>query len=76
MLTKNEKQNETRRLRNQAVKSKLKTLIRKAAEAPAEIRDLRVADACRELDVAASKGVIHKNQAARRKSRLTQKTAP
>lgn len=66
--------NEKRRLRNQAVKSELKTLVRKTREAveagdkEAAVAALRVA--CRKLDVAASKGVIHRNQAANRKSKL------
>ncbi len=66
--------NEKRRIRNQAVKSELKTLIRKTREAvdagdkEAAEEGLRVAS--RKLDVAVSKGVIHKNQAANRKSRL------
>lgn len=66
--------NEKRRIRNQAVKSELKTMIRKTREAveagdkAAAEENLRVAS--RKLDVAVSKGVIHKNQAANRKSRL------
>ena len=64
--------NEKARLRNKAVKSSLKTHIRKFREA-AEAGDAAKAQelaqvACRELDVAVSKGVIHKNQAANRKS--------
>ena len=66
--------NEKARLRNLAVKSELKTEIRKVRKAVAEgnkedaERLLRVAS--RQLDKAASKGVIHKNQAANRKSAL------
>ena len=65
--------NEKRRLRNQAVKSELKTLVRKTREAveagdkEAALEALRVAS--RKLDKAVSKGVIHKNQAANRKSK-------
>ena len=66
--------NDRRRLRNKAVKSELKTLVRSFREAAATgDRDtaaeaLRVAS--RKLDKAASKGVIHKNQAANRKSAM------
>lgn len=69
--------NEKRRVRNQAVKSELKTYVRKtrelveAGDKAAAEEALRVA--CRKLDKAASKGVIHKNQAANRKSKLTRR---
>ena len=71
--------NEKARLRNKAVKSSLKTHIRKFREA-AEAGDAAKAQelaqvACRELDVAVSKGVIHKNQAANRKSKLATQVA-
>ena len=64
--------NEKARLRNKAVKSALKTHIRKFREAAAE-GDVEKAQemaqvACRALDKAATKGVIHANQAANRKS--------
>lgn len=64
--------NEKRRVRNQSVKSELKTLVRHTREAveagdkDKALAALRVAS--RKLDVAVSKGVIHKNQAANRKS--------
>jgi len=71
--------NEKARLRNKAVKSSLKTAVKKfraAAEAgdPAAATTL-LADASRSLDKAASKGVIHKNQAANRKSALAKQLA-
>lgn len=66
--------NEKRRVRNQAVKSELKTLVRKTREAvdagDAEAAEAALKVASRKLDKAASKGVIHKNQAANRKSGL------
>jgi small subunit ribosomal protein S20 len=70
--------NETARLRNKAVKSSLKTAVRRFREAAdagsAEATDLlRVAN--RQLDKAASKGVIHANQAANRKSALAKRAA-
>jgi small subunit ribosomal protein S20 len=66
--------NERRRLRNQSVKSSLRTAIRAFREA-AETGDKDKAGelmlkASRQLDKAASKGVIHKNQAANKKSAL------
>jgi small subunit ribosomal protein S20 len=71
---KRNKQNEKRRLRNKSVKSSLKTAIKKF-DAAIEAGDTETAttlmrDASRKLDKAASKGVIHKNQAANRKSSI------
>jgi small subunit ribosomal protein S20 len=65
--------------RNKAVKSELKTVIRVAREAIASgdksVAVNAVATATRKLDKAVSKGVIHKNQAANRKSALAVKAA-
>ncbi|GAA4713772.1 30S ribosomal protein S20 [Phytohabitans rumicis] len=74
---KRNRQNEKRRLRNKSVKSSLKTAIRKFNEA-SEAGDAAVAttlmrDASRKLDQAVSKGVIHKNQAANRKSAIAKR---
>ena len=70
---KRNRQNEARRLRNKAVHSEVKTRV-KAAVAAAESGAEDSADALRlaikRLDKAATKGIIHKNQAANRKSRL------
>ncbi len=71
--------NEKARLRNKAVKSSLKTSVRKFREA-ADAGDTAKAqqlasDACRSLDKAASKGVIHKKQAANRKSAIAKRAA-
>ena len=67
--------NEKARLRNKAVKSSLKTAIRKAREAAAagenEKATALAREAAKALDKAASKGVIHKNQAANKKSAIT-----
>ncbi|MRR13153.1 30S ribosomal protein S20 [bacterium] len=64
--------NELARQRNKAVKSELKTAIKKAetaiAAGDADAAKAAAADAGKMLDKAASKGVIHKNQAANRKS--------
>ncbi len=66
--------NEKRRLRNKAVKSSLKTTVRSFREAAASgDKDAAVAAlrmASKKLDKAVSKGVIHKNQAANRKSAM------
>ena len=74
---KRNKQNEKRRLRNKAVKSSLKTAIRKLNEAAAggnsEQATALLRDAGRKLDKAVSKGVIHKNQAANRKSAIAKR---
>jgi len=69
---KRNKQNETRRLRNKAVKSEIKTRVKSAvASAEAGTPDADATKlAIKRIDKAASKGIIHKNQAARRKSRL------
>jgi small subunit ribosomal protein S20 len=73
------KTNEKARLRNKAVKSSLKTSVRKFREAAdAGDRDTAVqamTTASRELDKAASKGVIHRNQAANRKSAMAKRAA-
>jgi small subunit ribosomal protein S20 len=73
------KTNEKARLRNKSVKSSLKTAIRKFREA-ADAGDVETAttlmrDANKALDKAASKGVIHANQAANRKSAIAKRTA-
>jgi small subunit ribosomal protein S20 len=62
--------------RNKAVKSELKTRVRNATNTiGAEDNDEQVRLAVKRLDMAASKGVIHPNQAARRKSRLMKKVS-
>ncbi|MFP5327711.1 MAG: 30S ribosomal protein S20 [Acidimicrobiia bacterium] len=65
--------NEKRRLRNKAVRSEMKTRVKnavEAAESGAEDSPAQLRLAIKRIDMAAAKGVIHKNQAARRKSRL------
>jgi small subunit ribosomal protein S20 len=65
--------------RNRAVKSELKTAIRAAREATTAgdktAAAAAVSAANRKLDKAVSKGVIHKNQAANRKSALAKKAS-
>ena len=76
---KRNKQNEKARQRNQGVKSSLRTAVRKFRElAAAGDKDGAQAagrDAMKKLDKAASKGVIHANQAANRKSSIAKTTA-
>ena len=68
--------NAKRAERNKAVKSELKTRVKMATTSiGTEDSDEAVRLAVKRLDMAASKGVIHKNQAARRKSRLMKKVA-
>ena len=71
---KRNKQNEAARLRNKAVKSELKTAVRRFRETAegtdAEATTAALRSASRLLDKAASKGVIHPNQAANRKSAM------
>ena len=75
---KRNRQNLVRQERNKAVRSELKTRTRSAAiaaEAGADDADEKLRDAIKRIDSAASKGVIHRNAAARRKSRLMAKVA-
>ena len=74
---KRNRQNETRRARNKAVRSELKTREKAvfAAVDAGEPTDELLRLAQKRIDVAASKGVIHKNEAARRKSRLSTKAS-
>jgi small subunit ribosomal protein S20 len=67
--------NEEARLRNKAVKSSLKTAVRRFREAAdsgnREAALTALTSASRQLDKAASKGVIHANQAANKKSAMS-----
>ncbi len=75
---KRHRQSVKRAERNRVVRSRVRTVVKRArtaiesgdASAPAA-----VATATRDLDKAASKGVIHRNNAARRKSRLARQAA-
>ncbi|HET8588193.1 MAG TPA: 30S ribosomal protein S20 [Nakamurella sp.] len=74
---KRNKTNEKARLRNKSVKSALKTAVRRfRTAANAGDKDTALAElavASRSLDKAVSKGVIHANQAANRKSAMAQR---
>jgi small subunit ribosomal protein S20 len=72
------RQSLVRRARNRAINSAVKTYVRKAerqittGDAAGET-EASVHEALRQLDKAVTKGVLHKNNAARRKSRLMHK---
>ena len=76
---KRNRQNDAAHERNKAVKSALKTAVRKFREAAdagnADEAKTAAHDASKQLDKAASKGVIHKNQAANRKSGMAKQVA-
>jgi small subunit ribosomal protein S20 len=62
--------NERKRVRNRIIRSRARSAVGTAKTAAKESKEAAIRTAIRELDLAASKGVIHKNNAARRKSRL------
>jgi len=64
------RQAERRRLRNKAVKTRIKNAIKKFLKATGEEKRVLLNEIYSLLDSAVSKGVIHKNTAARKKSRL------
>ena len=67
---------ERRRVRNKAVRTSVRTYVKKAEQAigeSAEVTAEALRAAVRALDKAATKGIIHRNNAARRKSRLMKK---
>ena len=75
---KRNRQNEGRRVRNKAARSEIKTRVKSAVEAAqqgAEDSAEAVRLAVKRIDKAAAKGIIHKNQAANRKSRLMKRLA-
>ena len=75
---KRNRQNEARRLRNKAARSEIKTRVKTAVaavESGADTGADAVRLAVKRLDKAAAKGIIHKNQAANRKSSLMKRVA-
>lgn len=77
---KRNKQNEKRRVLNRVYRGRARTFVSKARfviekEESKEVVMASVFEAVKALDVAAQKGVIHKNNAARRKSRLMKRLA-
>lgn len=72
------RQGEKRRLRNQTIRSRVRTAVKKARLAlDDKSQDVRaqVAEAIRNLDKAVTKGVVHRNTAARKKSALARRLA-
>jgi small subunit ribosomal protein S20 len=72
------RQNEKRRLRNRAIRSKVRTALKIARVAvadKAQAAPVSVGEAIRALDKAVTKGIVHKNTAARKKSRLVRQLA-
>jgi small subunit ribosomal protein S20 len=67
------RQNNKRQERNKQVRSEVKTRVKTALADPADTAALTIA--IKRIDKAAAKGVIHKNTAARRKSRLAKAMA-
>jgi small subunit ribosomal protein S20 len=69
------RQNERRRLRNRAMRSKLRGTIKTARGADGATKPTAVLEAIRALDKAVSKGLVHRNTAARKKSSLARSLA-
>ena len=75
---KRNRQNERRHERNRAARSEIKTRTKNATDAAAQGADNvdeLTRSAVKAIDVAASNGVLHKNTAARRKSKLMKQVA-
>ncbi len=68
------RQNERRRVRNRVIRTRTRTFVKRARQAIAsgdlEAAQTAVQNASRALDRAVSRGIIHRNSADRRKSRL------
>jgi small subunit ribosomal protein S20 len=67
------RQSERRRLRNRAVRSKVRTALKVARTVQGPEQATTIGEAIRILDKAVSKGVIHRNTAARKKSALARR---
>lgn len=70
------RQNERRRARNRMLRSRVRTVVKTARAAVGADARAAVLDAIRALDKAVSKGVLHRNTAARKKSALARRLAP
>jgi small subunit ribosomal protein S20 len=70
------RQNERQRLRNRAVRSKVRNAIKVARAGEGGVQVAAIREAIRALDKAVTKGVIHHNTAARKKSALARRLAP
>ena len=69
------RQNERRRLRNRAVRTKVRTALKIARASEGAQQRPSIEEAIRTLDKAVSKGVVHPNTAARKKSSLARRLA-
>ncbi len=69
------RQSERRRLRNRAVRSKVRSVVKVARAAEGQAAAVAILEAMRALDKAVAKGVIHRNTAARKKSALARRLA-
>jgi small subunit ribosomal protein S20 len=67
------RQNERRRVRNRAVRSQVRTAVKVARTIEGPEQRATIEEAIRSLDKAVSKGVIHRNTAARKKSALARR---
>lgn len=67
------RQSEKRRVRNRTIRSQVRTAVKTARTAGGDALRTAVADAIRELDKAVTKGVVHPNTAARKKSALARR---
>ena len=69
------RQNERRRIRNRGIRSQVRSAVKMARTSEGAAMKTSVADAIRSLDKAVSKGVLHRNTAARKKSALARRLA-
>jgi small subunit ribosomal protein S20 len=69
------RQNERRRIRNRGIRSQVRSAVKMARTSEGAEMKTSVADAIRSLDKAVSKGVLHRNTAARKKSALARRLA-
>ena len=67
------RQSETRRVRNRTIRSQVRTAVKTARGTGGDALRTAVAEAIRALDKAVTKGVIHRNTAARKKSALARR---
>jgi small subunit ribosomal protein S20 len=69
------RQSEKRRVRNRTIRSQVRTAVKTARAAGGDALRRAVAEAIRALDKAVTKGVVHRNTAARKKSALARRLA-
>lgn len=69
------RQSEKRRVRNRTIRSQIRTAVKTARAAGGDALRTAVAEAIRVLDKAVTKGVVHRNTAARKKSALARRLA-